>query len=135
MHVAEQWLRHKNAVAKIAEKKQGISFNSAPFDIVDCDGIFYEVKTPSDLKGKHKGECRLTLSEDEKKFGDLFGDKFIVIIIFNEVTYSVPFSELEQRISRNRLKIHIFGGTERRQRQITLGKKFLQKYIEEQKGM
>ena len=87
MNVTKQWQRHKQAVSKIAEERQGISFNSAPFDIVDKLGLFYEVKTPSDLKGKHKGECRecrITLSDDEKKFGELFKEKYRILILFND---------------------------------------------------
>ena len=130
MPVNERWARHKIAVQKIAEEKRGVVFNSAPFDVIDNDRVFYEVKSPSDRKGKHKGECRLSISEDEIKFGQLFKERFIFVIIFNENKYVVPFIELEKRILRNRSNRHLFGNVIRVGRQITLGKKFLQKYIE-----
>ena len=130
MQIAEQWARHKKTVQEIAKELQGTAFNSAPFDIINIDGtVFYEVKSPSDRKGKHKGECRISISEDERKFGHLMRNQFLILIVFNGTKYSIPFPDLEDRITRNRLNSSSFGGTQRLKRQVTLGKKFLQKYI------
>ena len=136
MRIAEQWARHKQVVQEIAKEMQGTIFNSAPFDIMTEEGTtFYEVKSPSDRHGKHKGECRISISEDERKFGQLMRNQFVIIIVFSGAKYPIPFPDLEDRIARNRLNSSSFGGTQRLKRQVTLGKKFLQKYIEEQKGM
>jgi hypothetical protein len=129
MQVSEQWARHKQMVQETAKELQGTIFNCAPFDIMNEEGtIFYEVKSPSDRHGKHKGECRISISEDERKFGQVMRNRLVIIIVFNEVKYLIPFPDLEDRITRNRLNSSSFGGTERLKRQVTLGKKFLQKY-------
>jgi len=91
-------------------------------------GNFYEVKCPSDRRGRHKGECLITITEDEQKFGELFSNRFTIIILFNGVKYNIPFSDLKERIMRNRVDRTPLGGTPRVRRQVTLGKSFLKKY-------
>jgi len=129
MKLTKLWNRHKRAVEIFAKSLDGTIFNSAPFDIIGGNGEhFYEVKCPSDRRGRHKGECRITITEDEQKFGELFSNRFTIIILFNGVKYNIPFSDLKERIMRNRVDRTPLGGVPRIRRQVTLGKSFLKKY-------
>jgi hypothetical protein len=113
----------------------GFAFYHAPFDIIDKSGHFYEVKCPSDRLGKHKGECRISISEDELKFGEM-GFPYTIMIIFNGQRFDIPFKDLRERIIRNKVSETQYGTSLILKRQVTIGKKFLSKYyIEEQKGM
>jgi hypothetical protein len=67
----EQMKRHTPYVSRLTKTVSGFAFYHAPFDIIDKSGHFYEVKCPSDRLGKHEGECRISISEDELKFGEM----------------------------------------------------------------
>lgn len=119
--------RHQIAVKKIQKKVGGVAFRTGPFDIMDKEGNFYEVKCPRKRKGRHLSECRISISDDEYKFG-LLNEKLIYFILFDGKEYVVPFNDLRRRIERNRLDSHIWGNVVRLRRQVTLGQKFLSHY-------
>jgi hypothetical protein len=127
--LSELCQKHSKAVEEIAQSLDGVAFNQAPFDIVSKKGNqFYEVKTVSKLKGRHKGECRISITQDELNFASIFPDNFTIIILFDTVRFDVPFHDLEERIMHNKTFNSPLGGFQRLHRQITLGKSFLKKY-------
>jgi hypothetical protein len=122
----EQWTRHSKTVEVLRTRFNGTAFTKAPFDIMDENNNFYQVKCPNDRKGKHKGECRISVSRDELNFGMLLKGSFIFIVVYDNCEYVIPFSDLEKRILANKPSQTKLGGM---RRQVTLGRKFLSQYL------
>ncbi len=88
MTLAKSWKKHVGEVQRVATKLNGITFNLAPFDILDKKTKqFYEIKTASKLNMGHSSECRISLSADEVKFGTVFKDKFTIMIAFDRKSH------------------------------------------------
>jgi len=119
--------RHRSAVSEIGKELGGTTFSKAPFDILTDDAKFFEVKCPSPRKGKHSSECRITVSEEERRFGEIMPLTFI--ILFKGKRYLIPFATLRNTLLKNRVNRHSFGNVIREDRQITLGKKFLESLL------
>jgi len=128
----DQWAKHSKAVEILGTRFRGVAFAKAPFDIMDEKSRFYQVKCPNDRKGRHEGECRISISRDELNFGMLLRGKFIFIIVYNNHSYFIPFSDLKKRILANKPSQTKLGGL---RRQVTLGRKFLSQYLTEQNGV
>lgn len=125
----QQYARHKLAVAKLAEELNGVTFTKAPFDIIDRNRHFYEVKCVGELKKRHSNECHVSISENELAFGDLFGNEMTYVIIFKANRYFIPFDDLKKIIKRYTPIQSNLWGIPRVIRVITLGKTFLAKYL------
>ena len=123
----EQMKRHTKYVSQLTKTLGGLAFYHAPFDIIDKNGNFYEVKCPSDRLGKHKGECRISISEDELKFGEMVFP-YTIVIFFNGQRFDIPFRDLRERIIRNKVSKTQYGASSILKRQVTIGKKFLSRY-------
>jgi hypothetical protein len=126
--IAEQYNKHRKMVEKVANELRGIMFTKAPFDIIDERKQFYEIKVVGARKGRHSSECRINVSENELKFGEIFGDKLTYIIFFKENKYIIPFKDLEQRIKANKPTKSALKGALKVTFQPCLSQKFLSKF-------
>jgi hypothetical protein len=125
---AEYIKRHREVVNELAKELDGVVFTKAPFDIIDKKLRFFEVKVVRPLTGKHSAECRLNISENEVKFGEIVGDKLIYVIIFKGEKYIIPFNELMSRIKSVKPFKGTLPGTISNVFRPCLSKKFLAKY-------
>jgi hypothetical protein len=133
MTLGESWKQHAEGVKKVAQKfgNNAVVFSTSPFDIIDLKtNRFYEVKTASVRKGRHRTECRIHVSRDELKFGSIFGDKLTFVILFDGKRFDIPFSHLQARITRNVEWTSVLGGFKRIHHNVTLGKSFLARYAQ-----
>jgi hypothetical protein len=129
MDLVKQNRRHRNAVEKINGVVDGVIFHIAPFDIVSKDGrVFYEIKCLSKRVGRHRHECHIPISENERKFGDIFKNNYVFIIFFKRRIYVIPFIDMCDRINRNKISVSHLNGSKRLKRIITLGKRFMSGY-------
>lgn len=126
--LTEDWNTHRVVVDKLAEELGGIAFTKAPFDIVDKEKQFYEVKTVRPRTGRHSSECSVHISENEIKFGEIFEEELTYIILFKGNKYNIPFKDLKRKIGNAKpYKSNLFG-TWRTYVLLYLSKKFLSKY-------
>ena len=124
----EDWNTHRVAVDKLAEELGGVAFTKAPFDIVDKEKRFYEVKTVRPRTGRHSSECSVHISENEIKFGEIFEEGLTYIILFKGNKYTIPFKDLKRKIEKAKpYKSNLFG-TWRTYVLLCLSKKFLNEY-------
>jgi len=126
--MTKQWNKHRQQVDRLAEELNGVAFTKAPFDIVDKNHKFYEVKIVNPRSGRHSAECPISISENEVLFGELFENDLTYVIFFKGNKYIIPFNDLKNRIRGIKPSKSTFHGIVRTKILVSLGKKFLAKY-------